>query len=272
MARQPWDDTYDRVRVSKSPDHVYPCRPTDADLDAAEAALGCRLPASYRAFARRFGPWGELDGNVRLLPFTVDRRRMGYQVAEAITVLSRSRTWRDTFASDPLRHTRLDGGFKQKLVVFADDLADNDYAFNPGKAFAHEPTEYAVYQPIGREGWQTFPCASFARFVARVHDNAMEWEQAHGRSTYRHVLFSPHGAVKRPFLKRDVKAWLAANSGAALSLARTIREEGRAELFSVLSDALEDAGCANQHVLRACRDGNAQADGEWLLSVLLGPP
>jgi hypothetical protein len=55
MARQPWDDVFDRVRVEKSPKWVYPFRPTSADLDAVEAAMGCRLPASYRAFAERFG-------------------------------------------------------------------------------------------------------------------------------------------------------------------------------------------------------------------------
>jgi hypothetical protein len=270
LTRQPWDDVFDRVRVEKSPDHVYPFRPTDADLDAAEAELGCRLPASYRAFALRFGLWGELGGHVRLLPFVVDRRRMGYLVAEAITVVSHSRAWRDSFAFDPAAYARLDGGFKEKLVVFADDLGDDAYAFHPGKVLARRPLEYAVYRMVYNEGWQKFTCASFARFVARAPHRAMDPEQTHGRPTYRHICYSLHGAVKRPFLKRDVKAWLAANSNAALNLAHTIRDEQRPDLFPVLGDALEDAGCASEHVLRACRDGNPQADGEWLLAVLLG--
>jgi hypothetical protein len=34
---------------------LYPPKPTAADLDAAEAVLGFRFPASYRAFAEEFG-------------------------------------------------------------------------------------------------------------------------------------------------------------------------------------------------------------------------
>jgi hypothetical protein len=270
VTRQPWDDTFDRVRVEKSPEYVYPFRPTAADLDAAEAQLGCRLPASYRAFAMRFGPWGDLDETLRLLPLRLDGKPRG--VSPAITVIARSRFWRDTFSTDDEAYPDSDDAFKRLIVIFADDLADDDYAFHPGKVLARQPLEYAIYEGVRHEGWHKLSATSFARFVARVHQTAMGHEQTHGRPTYRHILFSVFGGVKRPFLKRHVKAWLAANSNAALNLAHTIRDEQRPDLFPVLGDALEDAGCDSEHVLRACRDGNPQSDGDWLLAVLLGAP
>jgi hypothetical protein len=92
MTRQPWDDVFDRVRVQKLPNRVYPFRPIAAELDLAEAALGCRLPASYRAFAERFGLWGELDEfGARLCPLSAEQ-------CEYFNVISNTRYWRDAYS------------------------------------------------------------------------------------------------------------------------------------------------------------------------------
>jgi hypothetical protein len=56
----------------------------------------------------------------------------------------------------------------------------------------------------------------------------------------------------------------------ARHLAQSIREDNRFDQLPILADALEDAGCQSEHLLRACRDGNPQADADWLLAVLLG--
>jgi hypothetical protein len=54
----PWDRLFARVRCVYRADLVYPPLPTDDHLDALELSLGVALPASYRAFALRFGLGG----------------------------------------------------------------------------------------------------------------------------------------------------------------------------------------------------------------------
>jgi hypothetical protein len=85
------------------------------------------------------------------------------------------------------------------------------------------------------------------------------------------VHFSPwHLRAKKRPQKKAVKSWLAWNNDTALSLARTIREQNRPDLFHILADALEDAGCDNADVLTSCRQGDPEIDGVWVLEVLLG--
>jgi hypothetical protein len=42
------------------------------------------------------------------------------------------------------------------------------------------------------------------------------------------------------------------------------------EAFPILADALQDAGCTNADLLDACRTGDPDIDGKWVLQVLLG--
>lgn len=66
--RHPWDEAYDQIHTLARHPAYLPMPPmTDADLDEAEARLGSRLPLSYRAFMKRFGP-GELEYRVLLDP------------------------------------------------------------------------------------------------------------------------------------------------------------------------------------------------------------
>ena len=51
-------------------------------------------------------------------------------------------------------------------------------------------------------------------------------------------------------------------------LARSVRD-GRTEAFPVLADALEEAGCKHADLLDACRTGDPDIDGVWVLRVLL---
>src|SRR5438046_136060 len=68
----------------------------------------------------------------------------------------------------------------------------------------------------------------------------------------------------------DVKSWLAWRGNTIRDLARSIREDGRAKAFPILADALEEAGCTNEDLLNACRSGDPDIDGAWVLTVLLG--
>jgi hypothetical protein len=53
-------------------------------------------------------------------------------------------------------------------------------------------------------------------------------------------------------------------------LARSVRDDGQADAFGVLADALEEAGCTNEDLLGSCRRGDPAVDGPWALKVLLG--
>src|SRR5262249_15035832 len=68
-----------------------------------------------------------------------------------------------------------------------------------------------------------------------------------------------HRSVVRPKTAPaapDVQRWLARNDGAVLGLARALCDEPRPDLFPVLADALEEAGCDSGDLLAACRAGD----------------
>src|SRR5262249_2110194 len=69
--------------------------------------------------------------------------------------------------------------------------------------------------------------------------------------------------------KELVRQWLAWNNGTIRNLALSIRDGGQADLFPILADALEEGGCTNGDMLSACRRGAHDAEGAWVLRVLL---
>jgi hypothetical protein len=54
-----------------------------------------------------------------------------------------------------------------------------------------------------------------------------------------------------------------------LALAKTIDAEGSFEALPVLGDALEDAGCTDEDVLRHCRHESCHFRGCWVLDLIL---
>jgi hypothetical protein len=55
-----------------------------------------------------------------------------------------------------------------------------------------------------------------------------------------------------------------------ISLARTIYEDREFDLMPILGDALEEAGCGNEEILRHCRDGGRHVRGCWVVDLILG--
>jgi hypothetical protein len=54
------------------------------------------------------------------------------------------------------------------------------------------------------------------------------------------------------------------------ALATTIYSEHAFDLFPVLGDAIEEAGCTERSVLEHCRSSKAHARGCWLLDIIRG--
>ncbi len=73
-----------------------------------------------------------------------------------------------------------------------------------------------------------------------------------------------------PDLLRVQPLWLLANDGAARRLAEEADSEGAFDLLPILADALEDAGCGEEEILRHLRGPNAHVAGCWCLDLLLG--
>jgi hypothetical protein len=65
------------------------------------------------------------------------------------------------------------------------------------------------------------------------------------------------------------RAWLAWSDGAVLAMARWIDEERRFEELPYLADALTDAGCAEDPLLRHLREPGPHLRGCWALDLVL---
>jgi hypothetical protein len=73
----------------------------------------------------------------------------------------------------------------------------------------------------------------------------------------------------RPPLPLD-PAWLTANDGAALELARAVYDQRAFDRLPILADALEEAGCTDAELLAHCRQSGEHARGCWVVDRVLG--
>jgi hypothetical protein len=69
---------------------------------------------------------------------------------------------------------------------------------------------------------------------------------------------------------RAEPAWLAWDGGTVAKLAHAIYDGRRFSELPYLGDALEEAGCADETVLRHCRGPGPHVRGCWVLDLLLG--
>jgi hypothetical protein len=65
-------------------------------------------------------------------------------------------------------------------------------------------------------------------------------------------------------------AWLRWNNGTVRKMALAIAAERAFENVPILADALEEAGCTDQHILTHCRRSTEHVHGCWVLDLLLG--
>ncbi len=70
---------------------------------------------------------------------------------------------------------------------------------------------------------------------------------------------APHGAAFDP-------AW---RTPAVLALARHIRDDHDGSVLPILADALEEAGCQDEDVLKHCRESAGHRHGCWVVAMLL---
>ncbi len=256
-SRPPWQKLFDSVRVVRNGGRVYVDPPTDAELDALEAEVGSPLPASYRAWMRRFGS-GEVIGWVRLDPVVPRRGR------ERDGVISHTAACRAAFGEG--------GGLLSTLVYFGSSGGGDSYAWDPAAVTRKKPREYRFYQiPHGDEDAPEPAGDSFWRFLEWAKADMDSWERDEEYEAEPGLSFGPSFLrhKKKP-MKREVAAWLKWSAGTIHRLALALRADPRPEEFAVLADALTDAGCANADLLASCRKEAFDEDRAWALKVLLG--
>jgi hypothetical protein len=65
-------------------------------------------------------------------------------------------------------------------------------------------------------------------------------------------------------------SWLKWQERTIPKLAAAIYEDRRFEDLPILADALEEAGCGNEDIMRHCREPGAHVRGCWVVDLLLG--
>jgi hypothetical protein len=190
------------------------------------------------------------------------------------------RTYNWEYVSDP---TLL--AFLRRAVVFAMDSGYHDWVFDPSEMTNKKAGEYQIYD-VDRTTTVTTVAPSFDQWLLRIgedHRFEREGEEEPSEPEFQPV-YKPDSPCadpidyvldgllkwKKPPSKRDAKRWLAWNANTIRDLARSIRDDGNTDVFPILADALEEAGCTNADLLGSCRTGDPDIDGVWVLQVLLG--
>jgi hypothetical protein len=117
---------------------------------------------------------------------------------------------------------------------------------------------------------QIDPWAAAHATLAWFRGERLKWQGARRRANCQlevpfNDIFSPPNPP--PVIDAEVLAW---QKGTVVRLAQAIYDERRFSDLPVLADALEDAGCMEEAVLRHCRRQEGHVLGCWLVDRLLG--
>ena len=125
--------------------------------------------------------------------------------------------------------------------------------------------EWAAQFAASSDGWQAASRASNFAYVA-AGDGLQPGPEHTAQAHLLRCIFGP-----LPFRSVEIEpSWLIWNDGTIQKIARTIYEERAFDHLPVLADALEDAGCANAHILGHCRGAGPHVRGCWVVDLMLG--
>jgi hypothetical protein len=157
-------DSFGWIKGVKYAHNTYTPPPLAADLDAVEAELGAKLPASYRSFALQFGLGGTFYSLPELLFLTPTRGRP-------------DQSWARSLVTATMFH-RIEGEecgvasaeFLQHAVVFGIDGGMDTFLFHTAEVTAPGLLEYRIYDIPRHE--EPIPIAeSFAEWLEWVDDH-----------------------------------------------------------------------------------------------------
>jgi hypothetical protein len=131
--------------------------PSTADqLDGFEQEAGVRLPASYRAFCRVFGPGSLGDWYEFAAPGYAGYRPHRWNLAAKNADVRAAREWEE-YAEDVAQFRR--------AVIFGGDQATGTFLFDPLAVTVPDANEYAVFA-VWRDWTTEWVCDTFGEFIA----------------------------------------------------------------------------------------------------------
>jgi hypothetical protein len=93
---------------------------------------------------------------------------------------------------------------------------------------------------------------------------------------FAHIDLHKESALLRDILGNPFRpvairsSWLTWNDGTVRRIAQAIFDERAFDRMPILADALEDAGCVDEQIVKHCRDGGLHVRGCHVLDALLG--
>lgn len=157
-----WKNVYEAVFLVGPPAMKQRPTPTDEHLDRLESVISRKLPASYRAFAKVFGP-----GIVSQSVFVYSP---GFRSASNIDFLGNNK-WQQYEAT-----RRSDPEQIETLVGFA-SLAHQDIVWNPSAITNLQDLEYEIFY-LPKESSEPLVkiCDSFSTFIEEWCFTGKYWE------------------------------------------------------------------------------------------------
>lgn len=141
------------------------------------------------------------------------------------------------------------------------DAESGDFA----GAFANA-ADAVAYAATWTSSALTSRCESFIADAAAFATGSARVERAAQAALLRDI-FGP-SLFRSVSIEPSLLSW---NNGAIERLAQAIYEERAFERMPILADALEDAGCYGEDILRHCREQERQhCRGCWVVDLLLG--
>ncbi len=221
------------------------------------AMLDYLVPKSPRAIAKRFGPRAR---KLRLFACACCRRLFPLLTDErSRAVVEVSERFADGRATANARQAAYAAAFSaHRKANVADDFART----------ATNATRWAgaVGSAGAIKGMAMYSASEAAKAERLSHEGAplSEAPESIQANLLRDVLGNPFRPVAM------APSWLAGNEGMAARLAEAIYEERAFERMPILGDALEEAGCDEDEVLRHCREPGEHVRGCWVVDAILG--
>jgi hypothetical protein len=147
------------------------------------------------------------------------------------------------------------------LINLSEKWADGEADAVEVRALRRKVYRWAERQSSGRSRWVTL---YGAYWTAKPKGSPVFGFLNH--KTYRPLLAEIVGPSPMPFTFDP--AW---RTDTAIALARTMYESREFSAMPILADALQDAGCENETILKHCRDRKQKhVRGCWVLDMVLG--
>lgn len=207
-----------------------------ADLEEERGALPKdHAPCQFEDWFDTCGYlWGSLRDELRSV-------NPNWPENETLEAIEREATWfpEILFLPDPVWTARITSRAMCRLV----------------KETRKSASKRGSSQRFEADAWQARWDAVYA-----AEDAEMAWQSAVLSDLFLNVFQSVSIAP----------AWLSWKNGTVPTIARVMYDKGDFDAMPILADALEEAGCTNDDILRHCRLSGDHIRGCWLLDLLLG--